>query len=38
LPAPGAARWARVEVRQWSLAKAGFIDAASYDLKLPDAG
>lgn len=38
LPSPGAPRWARVEVRQWSLARAGFVDAASYDLKLPDAG
>jgi 3',5'-cyclic AMP phosphodiesterase CpdA len=38
LPAPGAARWARVEVRQWSLARSGFVIAASYDLRLPDAG
>lgn len=35
LPPPGAPRWARVEVRQWSLARGGFIDAAAYDLKLP---
>lgn len=38
LPAPGAARWARVEVRQWAPAKAAFVTAAAYDLKLPDAG
>jgi 3',5'-cyclic AMP phosphodiesterase CpdA len=38
LPPPGAPRWARVEVRQWSLAKAGFVSAATYDLRLPDAG
>lgn len=38
LPEPGAARWARVEVRQWSLARADFVTAATYDLKLPDAG
>lgn len=38
LPAAGAPRWARVQVRQWSLAAAGFVDAASYDLRLPDAG
>lgn len=38
LPVPGAPRWARVTVRQWSLAKAGFIEAARYDLQLPDAG
>jgi 3',5'-cyclic AMP phosphodiesterase CpdA len=37
LPAPGAPRWARVEVRQWSLARAGFVAAAAYDLQLPDA-
>ena len=28
--------WARVLVRQWSLAAAGFVDAASYELRLPD--
>jgi 3',5'-cyclic AMP phosphodiesterase CpdA len=28
--------WARVLVRQWSLAASGFVDAASYELKLPD--
>jgi 3',5'-cyclic AMP phosphodiesterase CpdA len=38
LPGLGAARWARVEVRQWSPAKAGFVAVAGYDLKLPDAG
>lgn len=38
LPEPGAARWARVEVRQWSPGKSGFVTAAAYDLKLPDAG
>jgi 3',5'-cyclic AMP phosphodiesterase CpdA len=38
LPAPGAPRWARVEVRQWSLAAHGFVDAAAYDLQLPDPG
>ncbi len=35
LPAAGA-RWARVLVRQWSLAANGFVDAASYELRLPD--
>jgi 3',5'-cyclic AMP phosphodiesterase CpdA len=38
LPPPGAPRWARVEVRQWSLPRAGFVSAAAYDLRLPDAG
>lgn len=38
LPEAGAPRWARVQVRQWSLAAAGFVDAAAYDLRLPDAG
>jgi 3',5'-cyclic AMP phosphodiesterase CpdA len=38
LPAGGAPRWAHVLVRQWSLAKAAFVDAAAYDLRLPDAG
>jgi hypothetical protein len=37
LPAGGAPRWAHVLVRQWSLAKAAFVDAAAYDLRLPDA-
>jgi 3',5'-cyclic AMP phosphodiesterase CpdA len=36
LPAAGAARWARVLVRQWSLMARDFVDAASYDLRLPD--
>jgi 3',5'-cyclic AMP phosphodiesterase CpdA len=35
LPTDGA-RWARVQVRQWSLADAGFVDAAGYELRLPD--
>jgi 3',5'-cyclic AMP phosphodiesterase CpdA len=38
LPGPGMPRWARVEVRQWSPARAGFVTAAAYDLRLPDAG
>lgn len=38
LSAPDAPRWARVQVRQWSLARGGFIDAATYDLKLPGKG
>lgn len=38
LPAGPAGRWARVTVRQWSLAAAGFIDAARYELRLPDMG
>jgi 3',5'-cyclic AMP phosphodiesterase CpdA len=29
-------RWMRVLVRQWSLAAQGFVDAASYELQLPD--
>jgi 3',5'-cyclic AMP phosphodiesterase CpdA len=37
LPAAGSG-WARVLVRQWSLAANGFIDAASYELRLPDRG
>jgi 3',5'-cyclic AMP phosphodiesterase CpdA len=37
LPA-GGERWARVLVRQWSLAAKGFIDAASYELRLPERG
>ncbi|MEO6079303.1 MAG: metallophosphoesterase [Steroidobacteraceae bacterium] len=36
LPAPGQPRWARVLVRQWSLAANGFVDAAVYELRLPD--
>jgi len=36
LPAPGAARWARVQVRQWSPAAGNFVDAAHYELRLPD--
>jgi 3',5'-cyclic AMP phosphodiesterase CpdA len=35
---PGGARWARVLVRQWSLAAGGFVDAARYELRLPDMG
>jgi 3',5'-cyclic AMP phosphodiesterase CpdA len=35
LPPPGG-RWARVLVRQWSLAAGDFADAASYELRLPD--
>jgi 3',5'-cyclic AMP phosphodiesterase CpdA len=38
LPASGAGQWARVLVRQWSLAAKGFVDAASYELRLPDRG
>jgi 3',5'-cyclic AMP phosphodiesterase CpdA len=33
---PGQPRWARVLVRQWSLAAGRFVDAASYELRLPD--
>jgi hypothetical protein len=36
LPAPGAGCWAQVRVRQWSLAAAGFVDAAAYELRLPE--
>jgi 3',5'-cyclic AMP phosphodiesterase CpdA len=36
LPAPGGPRWAQVRVRQWSLAAGNFVDAASYELRLPD--
>ncbi len=36
LPSAGQPRWARVLVRQWSLAAEGFVDAASYELRLPD--
>lgn len=38
LPAAGGGHWARVLVRQWSLAAKGFVDAASYELRLPDRG
>ncbi len=38
LPAAGSGSWARVLVRQWSLAAGGFVDAASYELRLPDRG
>jgi 3',5'-cyclic AMP phosphodiesterase CpdA len=38
LPPPGAPRWARVTVRQWSLARHGFVDAARYELALPAQG
>jgi 3',5'-cyclic AMP phosphodiesterase CpdA len=36
MPVPGGSGWARVQVRQWSLAAGGFVDAACYELKLPD--
>jgi 3',5'-cyclic AMP phosphodiesterase CpdA len=35
LPATGDGHWASVKVRQWSLAAAGFVDAAVYHLRLP---
>jgi len=35
LPAAGG-RWAGVKVRQWSPAAKGFVDAASYELRLPE--
>jgi 3',5'-cyclic AMP phosphodiesterase CpdA len=35
LPAARAPHWARVKVRQWSLARHGFVDAADYELALP---
>ncbi|MEJ0100908.1 MAG: metallophosphoesterase [Pseudomonadota bacterium] len=38
LPVADGARWARVLVRQWSLVAKGFVDAASYELRLPDRG
>lgn len=38
LPGAGAPRWARVQVRQWSPGKNDFVAAATYDLRLPDAG
>jgi 3',5'-cyclic AMP phosphodiesterase CpdA len=38
LPPPGRQRWASVLVRQWSLAAGGFVDAARYELRLPDMG
>ena len=34
---PGS-HWAQVLVRQWSLAAQGFVDAASFELRLPDMG
>jgi 3',5'-cyclic AMP phosphodiesterase CpdA len=34
---PGSS-WVQVQVRQWSLAAHGFVDAASYELRLPDMG
>jgi 3',5'-cyclic AMP phosphodiesterase CpdA len=36
LPTAGAQRWARVLVRQWSPAAKGFVDAAHFQLRLPD--
>jgi 3',5'-cyclic AMP phosphodiesterase CpdA len=36
LPAKGE-RWAEVRVRQWSPAAKGFVEAASYELRLPEA-
>jgi 3',5'-cyclic AMP phosphodiesterase CpdA len=36
LPVAGGGNWAQVRVRQWSLAAAGFVDAARYELRLPD--
>jgi 3',5'-cyclic AMP phosphodiesterase CpdA len=36
LPQSGYRRWAQVRVRQWSLAAGNFVDAASYELRLPD--
>lgn len=36
LPQGRGDRWARVLVRQWSLAAKGFVDAARYELRLPD--
>jgi 3',5'-cyclic AMP phosphodiesterase CpdA len=36
LPPQGS--WARVLVRQWSLAASGFVDVASYELRLPAHG
>ncbi len=36
LPPTQAGRWASVLVRQWSLAAKGFVDAARYELRLPD--
>lgn len=35
LPEPGAPRWAQVLVRQWSVARRAFVDAARYELLLP---
>jgi 3',5'-cyclic AMP phosphodiesterase CpdA len=36
LPAGRDVRWAQVRVRQWSPAAKGFVDAASYELRLPE--
>jgi 3',5'-cyclic AMP phosphodiesterase CpdA len=36
LPLTAPRRWARVRVRQWSVATAGFVDAAHYELRLPE--
>ena len=36
LPAAGTQRWAQVLVRQWSPAAKGFVDAAHFELRLPD--
>jgi 3',5'-cyclic AMP phosphodiesterase CpdA len=36
LPQRLGGRWASVLVRQWSLAAKGFVDAARYELRLPD--
>ncbi len=38
LPPPAGPRWAQVLVRQWSLAAGDFVDAARYELRLPDMG
>jgi len=38
LPAAADQGWARVRVRQWSMAAKGFVEAASYELRLPDRG
>lgn len=35
MPAGAGGCWAHVQVRQWSLEKKGFVDAASYELRLP---
>jgi 3',5'-cyclic AMP phosphodiesterase CpdA len=36
VPLAAPRRWAQVRVRQWSVATAGFVDAAHYELRLPD--